>query len=178
MNPYIFTSERLGFRNWKIADTQLLFRINSDDKVMQYFPAKPSLADTESFIKRMQKMYSEEKYCYFAVDILETKQLIGFIGLCKQTYKADFNPAIDIGWRLHSSFWFKGFATEGAKACVNYAFEQLNINKIVSIAPIINTPSIAVMKKTGMKKVKEFKHPLLENYPNLQTCVLFEKIKK
>lgn len=174
MDNYIFTSERLGFRNWKASDTEKLYIINSDDEVMKYFPKKNSIAETEKFIERMQAMLFNEEYCYFAVETLKTATFIGFIGLSKQTYKADFNPSIDIGWRIHPDFWYKGFATEGAKACLHYAFHQLNIKRIISVAPIINVPSIAVMQKIGMRKVKEFKHPLLKAYQNLENCVLFE----
>ena len=177
MNSYIFTSERLGFRNWNSSDIDKLFEINSNDDVMRYFPFKPSLKDTEVFIHRMQKMYEEERFCYFAVDLLlETKEFIGFIGLSKQTYKADFNPSIDIGWRLHPKFWGKGFATEGAKACLYYAFYKLKIKEILSVAPKLNVPSIKVMEKLGMNRVKEFKHSLLKEFYELETCVLY-KIK-
>lgn len=175
MSDYIFTSERLGFRNWKATDLDNLFEINSNDRVMQYFPSKLKESDNRNFIERMQKMYTEEGFCYFAVELLNTNEFIGFIGLSKQTYQIDFNPSIDIGWRLHPFFWGKGYASEGAEACLNYAFNKLNIKKIVSVAPKINIPSITVMIKIGMQKVKDFKHPLLKEYPNLQTCVLFKK---
>ena len=175
MNSYIFISERLGFRGWKETDIDALFSINSNDKVMQYFPSKPNLKETKAFIIRMQKMYAINKYCYFAVEILATKEFIGFIGLCEQTYEIHFNPSIDIGWRMHPSFWGKGYATEGAKACLKYGFNQLNLDKIVAIAPEINTPSIKVMENIGMQKVEEFKHPLLKDNPELQTCVLYQK---
>jgi len=178
MNNYIFTSERLSFRNWKKSDIEALFNINSNDKVMRYFPSKPTMEATEAFIQRMQQMYAEEKFCYFAVETLDTNQFIGFIGLAKQTYEADFNPSIDIGWRLHPNFWGKGFATEGAKACLQYAFNELTIKKIVSVAPKINTPSISVMKKIGMQKVNDFKHPLLKDFPKLEDCVLYKKASK
>jgi len=174
MNTYLFASERLGFRNWKTSDIDLLYQINNNDTVMEFFPSKPSLQNTKDFITRMQDLYAQEKYCYFAVETLETNDFIGFIGFGKQIYEADFNPSTDIGWRLHPNFWGKGYATEGAKACLTYAFKQLNLSKIVSVAPKINLPSIKVMQKINMTKVKDFKHPLLKDYAHLETCVLFE----
>ena len=176
MDRYIFTSERLGFRNWEITDIDVLFKINSDDSAMQFFPSKPSKTDTKNFIERMQQQYTEKGFCYFAVEVLDTKECIGFIGISEQTYEIDFNPSIDIGWRIHPDFWGKGFATEGAKVCLQYAFKQLNLNEIVSVAPKINIPSIAVMKKIGMTKAKEFTHPKLLDSESLKDCVLY-KIK-
>lgn len=175
MKNYLFTSERLGFRTWKTSDIDSLFEINSNTEVMRYFPSIQTREQTEDFILRMQQQFSENKFCYFAVELLKNSKFIGFIGLCKQTYKTDFNPSVDIGWRLHPKFWNKGYATEGANACLQYGFQQLKLNKIVSVAVKDNLPSISVMQKIGMQKVKEFKHPLLLDYPDYIDCVLFEK---
>lgn len=177
MNDYIFTSERLGFRNWRADDADWFHRINSNTEVMRHFPKTYTLPQTEQLIERMQQQFNKHQFCYFAVEILATKENIGFIGLCEQTYEIDFNPSVDIGWRIHPDFWHKGYATEGAKACLHYGFEHCNLPKIVSVATKNNTPSISVMQKIGMQKVKEFKHPLLVDYPDLEDCVLYEVTK-
>ncbi|OSY89410.1 GNAT family acetyltransferase [Tenacibaculum holothuriorum] len=175
MKNYIFTSERLGFRNWKNSDIDFLFELNSNKEVMKYFPSTQTKEQCEAFMNRMQNLYYKTKFCYFLVEELTTQKSIGFIGLSEQTYKADFNPSIDIGWRLHPDFWNKGYATEGAKASLLYGFQQLKLKEIVSVAPIINAPSISVMNKIGMEKVNEFNHPLLAEFPNLEKCVLYRK---
>lgn len=172
-NPYIFTSKRLGFRKWNTSDIKTMHEISSDQEVMQYFPATQTKAQTTQFIQRMQQQFDENGYCYFAVEIIKTKEFIGFIGICKQTYEADFNPATDIGWRLHKRYWSKGYATEGARACLHFAFTVIGLKEIVAVAPKYNVPSISVMKKIGMTKVKEFEHPLLKEYPDLKDCVLY-----
>jgi len=174
-NNYLFTSERLGFRCWKSSDIDFLHEMNSSKKVMQYFPNTLSKQESEKFIVRMQQQYQQHELCYFATELIETKTLIGFIGLCYQTYEADFNPSVDIGWRIHSKYWKKGYATEGAKACLDYGFHQLNLSKIIAIAPKINIPSIHVMQKIGMQKGKAFMHPLLDANASLQPCILYEK---
>ena len=173
MDTYIFTSKRLGFRNWKTTDIDILFEINSNEKVMEFFPSIQTKEKTEVFIAKMQNQYAKKGFCYFAVELLETNLFIGFIGLSEQTYESDFTPAIDIGWRLHPKFWNKGYATEGAKRCLEYGFHQLKLEKIIATAPKINLPSIAVMEKIGMQKVKEFRHPLLLDFPDLVDCLLY-----
>lgn len=173
MENYIFTSNRLGFRNWKQSDIDQLLKLNSSKEVMKYFPSIPNKQQCESFITRMQKLYEEKKLCYFAVEVIDSEEFIGFIGLSEQTYEADFNPSIDIGWRLLPDFWGKGYATEGAKRCVDYAFNTLKLEKIVSVAPSINIPSITVMERIGMQKEYTFDHPLLKDYSELQECVLY-----
>jgi RimJ/RimL family protein N-acetyltransferase len=174
MKNYIFKSNRLGFRNWLPSDVDPMSEINAASKVMEFFPAIQSQTQTIEFIERMQNQFTEKGFCYFAVDKLEDETFIGFIGLSEQTFESDFTPCIDIGWRLSEKEWNKGFATEGAKRCLGFAFHELKLEKIKAICPKINFPSENVMKKIGMKKIAEFKHPKLLNDERLQDCVVYE----
>lgn len=175
---YIFKSERLGFRNWIPSDIEKMILINNDQEVMKYFPALPSKEQTIEFVDRMQKEYAKKNYCYFALDELESKRFIGFIGLCDQTYESDFTPCTDIGWRLCRSFWYKGFATEGAKACLDFANKHLKLPQIYAVSPSINKNSIKVMENIGMSFVKNFDHPGLKYHASLKNCVLYSYKKE
>jgi len=175
MENYLFKSERLGFRNWTDADKPKMTEINSDSKVMEFFPSIPNKEQTEEFVDRMKKQYSENGFCYFAVDKLDNNELIGFIGISEQNFESDFTPCVDIGWRLAQKEWGKGYATEGAKKCLDFAFNDVGLKTIKSICPKINDKSERVMEKLGMKKIKTFNHPLLKEYKTLESCVLYEK---
>lgn len=118
-------------------------------------------------------MYDKHGYTYFAVELLETKLPIGFIGIALQDYLDDMPPFIDIGWRLIPQYWGRGLATEGARATLTYAHQALNIREIYAVATIRNLPSINVMKKIGMTQVKTFLHPKLSDYPEIEECVLY-----
>lgn len=173
---YLFQSERLGFRNWLQPDIANMAEINADPVVMEFFPAIQPEAQTKEFIDKMQKQYAERGFCYFAVDRLDTGEFIGFIGLSIPGFEADFTPCVDIGWRLKRDAWHNGFATEGAKRCIEYAFDDLSIKKLVAIAPAVNLKSEQVMIKTGMQKVKNFNHPKLQGNTRLEDCVLYQVI--
>ena len=160
---HLFKSERLGFRNWESSDIEPMSEINSDEKVMEFFSRTQTKEQTIEFIDRMQKQFAEKEYCYFAVDKLEDNVLIGFIGINLQTFESDFTPCIDIGWRLKSSEWNKGYATEGAKRCLEYASKDLGIKKVYSITPVVNLKSEKIMLNIGMKKVKYFIFPALKD---------------
>lgn len=177
MKDYIFTSTRLGFRNWEESDIPELVKINQDDDVMAWFPKKPSPEETIRFIHRMQYTFHKKDFCYFAVDTLSDGAFVGFIGLNEQTFPSDFTPCVDIGWRLKKAAWNNGYATEGARACLAYGFTQVNLNQIAAMAPVVNARSQNVMKKIGMKKVTNFTHPELLSYPHLRECVLFSLTK-
>ena len=144
---YLFKSDRLGFRNW----------INSD-------------------IDKMRLMYSVRGYCYFAVEQLKDESFIGFIGLCYQDYESPVTPNIDIGWRLNKKCWNNGFATEGAKKCLEYGFNMIKLRNIISTTPKVNVKSIRVMEKIGMSKLTEFKHPRIKSDNKLSDFVCYEII--
>ena len=176
-STYIFSSQRLGFRAWQDSDIPLMTKISADPIVMEYFPSVADALQTESFLKRMQQMQIERGYCYFAVDRLEDKKFIGFIGLCYQEYESPVTPCVDIGWRLSPSAWGRGYATEGAQRCLAYGFETLGLAKIVAVATQHNIKSINVMKKAGMQFACAFEHPRLLDTPQLTTCVCYEIAK-
>jgi len=171
---YIFKSERLGFRNWLMDDLEDFAALNADVEVMEHFPKPLTKAETESFILRLQQHYDQYGHNYFATEILETGELIGFIGLAYQVYKTAFTPATDIGWRLKKSAWGKGYATEGAKKCLAYAFDELKLGSIISTCTLKNIRSERVMQKVGMTKMGTFNHPNLKDYPDYEKSVWYE----
>ena len=62
----------------------------------------------------------------------------------------------DIGFRFFEEHWNKGFATESAKACIDYGFENLNLKTIIGRAISENIASIKVLEKIGLKFEREF----------------------
>jgi RimJ/RimL family protein N-acetyltransferase len=156
-----------------MTDLAPLSALNADEDVMVFFPAVQTTEQTERFILRMQTQFERTGYCYFAVDTLKNGEFIGFIGLSEQVYISDFTPCIDIGWRLKKSAWNKGYATEGAKRSLEFAFDILHIEKVFSVAPEINVRSISIMKKLGMTFHSTFAHPNLEESPLLKNCSVY-----
>jgi len=163
---YIFTSERLGFRKWTNNDLVEFTQLNSDEKVMEHFPKTLTKKEVELLLKKLNLHLIEKGFTYYAVELHATNEFIGMIGLAHQEYKTDFTPAIDIGWRLKRSAWGMGYATEGAKRCIEYAFNVLKINTLIAVCTIHNQKSENVMKKIGMTKRGEFNHPELINHPD------------
>ena len=75
--------------------------------------------------------------------------MIGFLGLMTPSFEAHFTPAVEIGWRLSSKRWSQGYATEGAKAVLGYAFRKLQLPEVVSFTTVNNKASRRVMEKIG-----------------------------
>ena len=175
---YTITTERLGLRNWIAEDFEPFHAMNRDQKVMEFFPKLMTTEDTEAFVLRMQNHFNAHGFCYFAVEKLENKEFIGMIGLLHQTFNCKYTPCVDIGWRLKRSSWGQGFASEGAKACLNAGFNTFRLKEIYSFAPVINAASIHIMKKIGMKYLGEFEHPKLCDYPLLKECTVYKAKNK
>ena len=173
-NQYIFTSDRLGFRNWLKEDIEQFAKINADLEIMKYFSKPLTFIESEKQIYRYKKHYDKYGYNYFATELLDSGEFIGAVGLGYKDYKAKFNPATDIGWRLKKNVWNKGYATEGARKCLEYGFNKLNLKKIISTCTITNIKSENIMKKIGMIKKGEFNHPNLIGSPHLEKCVWYE----
>lgn len=169
------TTSRLLLRAWKDEDVEPFYKMNQSSVVMEYFPELWSMDMVQSFIVRMNEQLSRENYTLWAVEEKESKQFIGFIGLNHPTWDAHFTPCVEIGWRLAAEFWGKGYATEGAKATLEYAFQDLHIPEIVSFTVPDNFRSRRVMERIGMTRdfTGDFLHPKLAPDHKLAKHVLY-----
>ena len=148
--------------------------MNADLEVMEHFPKPLTEKETAELIDRFENHFLKNRHTYFATEILNSGEFIGFIGLAFQKYQTVFTPAVDIGWRLKKNAWGNGYATEGAKKCLEFGFNELNLEKIIATCTEKNSKSENVMKKIGMEKIGEFKHPKLKEYPEYEKCICYE----
>lgn len=111
----------------------------------------------------------KHKFTVWAACLKETEELMGFIGLKYIDWESNFTPAVEIMWRLGSQYWGKGFATEGAKASLEYGFKQCGLKEIVSFTVPTNVRSLRVMEKIGLKRDLngDFAHPKIPADHNL-----------
>lgn len=173
MKQYIET-QRLILRSWQEEDIPQLARLNSDDKVMEYFLKKLSYQETIALYNQIQEEFITSGFGAYAVEEKETGAFVGFVGLHNVTFEVDFAPAVEILWRLLPDFWGRGYATEAAIACLNYAKDELKLKEIVSFTSLLNNRSEHVMQKIGMTRIKEFSHPLVEPEHPLYKHILYK----
>ncbi|WP_342527317.1 GNAT family N-acetyltransferase [Chryseomicrobium sp. FSL W7-1435] len=164
---------RLKLRDWKDSDLEPFQYLNADEKVMRFFPKALSKKESDVFCQAIIAEIKECGFGLYAVEMKETKEFIGFIGFHRATFESDFTPCIEIGWRLKKEAWGKGYATEGAKACLEYGFEELGFDEIFSLTADINEPSKQVMRKIGLEFVKKFDHPRVDPKSMLRKHVLY-----
>lgn len=171
----ILETERLFLRTFQENDVESLIAISQDEKVMQFFPAIPTREEIIAFIDRIITHQEEKNFSLYAAEIKSTGEMIGFVGLFTATFTAHFTPAIEIGWRLSSKHWNQGYATEAAKAVLDYAFRKLDLDEVVSFTSELNKPSIRVMQKIGLHTNLEdnFDHPKVPTGCPLMGHVLY-----
>lgn len=164
---------RLRLRDWQEADFEPFSQMNADEEVMKFFPKTLSKQESDAFAQAIIAEIKEFGFGLYAVEVKETSEFIGFIGFHRATFESDFTPCIEIGWRLKKEEWGRGYATEGAKACLQYGFEELGFDEIYSFTAAINEPSKHVMRKIGLQFVKEFDHPRIDKDSSLLKHVLY-----
>ena len=168
---------RLLLRRWRETDLGAFTKMNADPEVMRHFPEAYSEERTKQFYNIIQKEFSEYGYGLYAVEEKSNSSFIGFIGFHWARFAADFCPCIEIGWRLDKDYWNKGYATEGAKACLEYGFAHLGFDSVYSFTSNKNIPSQRVMQKIGMRLYQHFEHPeIAENHPlRPHVCYVIDK---
>lgn len=170
---YTLTTERLGLRKWTADDLAPFAAINSDPVVMRHFPTILSREKTERFVRSIQEHFTQHGYGLYAVDLLANDAFIGFVGLNWATFSAHFTPCVEIGWRLATQYWGKGYATEAARACLKYGFTELDLPEICSFTATENTNSVAVMERIGLRYRGNFGHPRIDPGHRLHPHVLY-----
>jgi [ribosomal protein S5]-alanine N-acetyltransferase len=169
----IISTERLGLRRWVDSDVEPFVRMNQDTEVMRYFPRPNTAVETIAFITRINTFFDEYGYGLFALELKATGEFIGYTGFAKPRFESWFTPCVEIGWRLKRDAWGQGYAMEAAKACLDYGFKELGLDRVYSFTALSNTPSERVMQKIGMERVGEFDHPMIEAGHPLQRHVLY-----
>ncbi|CAM2933424.1 acetyltransferase [Legionella steigerwaltii] len=168
-------TKRLLLRAWSDHDIAPFFSINQDPKVMEFIPTLWTMDMVTYFIEQMNAQLAAKNYTLWAVEEKSTQQFMGFIGLNNPVWEAHFTPCVEIGWRLASSFWGMGYATEGAQAVLDYAFHVLKLKEIVAFTVPDNLRSQRVMEKLGMIRDEngDFLHPKVDPVNSLAKHYLF-----
>ncbi|HEY8191605.1 MAG TPA: GNAT family N-acetyltransferase [Alphaproteobacteria bacterium] len=172
-------TERLLLRRWKESDRPAFADMSADPEAMKFLGGVWSRAASDNFIDRAQKHFDDHGYGLYATELKETGTLIGFVGIRNVPFDAHFTPAIEIGWRLGQEFWGQDYATEAASKVLEYGFNHLGLNEIVSFTSPVNVPSWRLMEKLGMISRPEdnFRHPKVPSDDILSEHVLY-RLKK
>ncbi|MFZ4261657.1 GNAT family N-acetyltransferase [Sphingobacterium sp. HJSM2_6] len=155
----IIETERLILREIVPSDAADLFELDSDPEVHRYIENKPVKAIDEIYpvIEMLRKQYEDYGIARWAVVDKLSKECLGCCGL--KYFIGPLNGHqnfVELGYRFKRKHWHKGYATESAKAIMEYAQEQLHLTKIYAITDPENEYSKKLLYNLGFKLINRF----------------------
>lgn len=147
MNIPRLETERLILREWREeTDFDTYAAMMADPDVMRYLIGKPAPRfEAWRSMAVMVGHWSLRGYGHWAVEERATGRFVGRIGFLYP----DGWPGFEIGWTLAREHWGKGFATEGGRRALSFAFDELARDHVISLIHPDNAASIAVATRLG-----------------------------
>lgn len=172
--PLSLNTERLILRTWKPNDLEPFARLNGNPETLRYYPATLDRVQSDAIAHRSQRLIEEQGWGQWAVELKESGKFIGMVGLNRPVADLPFQPCVEVVWRLLPEFWGKGYATEAARASLDFGFDTLGLEQIVAYTAQLNLPSQTVMQRLGMQaQPGTFDHPLVPAGHKLVPHVLY-----
>jgi len=151
----ILETERLYLRELRFDDKKELMKVLSDPESMEFYPNPFDEEKVEAWIKWNIENYRKYGHGLWAVILKESDVFIGDCGITMQNIDNEIVP--EIGFHIIKKYCNKGYATEAALACKEYAFNVLQYPKVFSYTTVRNISSQKVAEKIGMRLYKSFK---------------------
>lgn len=168
-------TRRLLLRRFRPSDLPALAEIHADPKVMETLGALLDRAASDALVARFEAAFEDHGFGFYCVEVKGGPSCIGFVGLSVPTFEAPFQPCVEIGWRIASREWGKGFAPEAAEAVLEDAFGTLGLDEVLSFTAVTNLRSRRVMEKLGFHRDpgEDFDHPRVPEGDPLRRHVLY-----
>ncbi|MBX9671664.1 MAG: GNAT family N-acetyltransferase [Candidatus Obscuribacterales bacterium] len=159
----VLETDRLILRYFQDQDGPAMDRVFGDAEVMRFGDGVQSSTWVRNWLRDCLDKYEQYGYGPWAVIKKSTLESIGYCGLF---YFPDVNgsPEVEVGYRLARQFWGQGYATEAVLAVRDYAFQNLELSRLIAMIDPGNVASIHVAEKAGMRYESDvmfdgFDHP-------------------
>ena len=146
MNEVTLETERLILRMWRESDFEPYAELCADPEVMRYLGGK--VFDRTEAWRNMASIIGHwylRGYGFWAIEEKESGRFAGRIGCINP----EGWPGFEIGWTLKHEFWGKGYASEGGRRALEYAFKELDKSHVISLIHAENRRSINVAERLG-----------------------------
>lgn len=166
-------TERLVIRPWTDADRAPFAAMSADPAVMATLGPLMTREQSDALIDRLIDRQARDGHCFWAVERKADAAFLGWNGLIIGS--RPIAGELEIGWRLARAAWGAGYATEAARAVLDWGFANRPVPRIVAITAAINTRSQAVMRRLGMVRQLDldFDHPQVPDGDPLQPHVTY-----
>ena len=150
MAEHVLETGRLLLREMTGGDFPALCRMLRDPEVMYAYEHAFSEEEARDWLRRQRDRYARDGIGLWAVVEKCSGEMVGQCGLTWQDcgYPA---PVLEVGYLLERAAWHRGYATEAARACRDYAFDRLGAGEVFSIIRDSNLPSQRVARRNSME---------------------------
>jgi RimJ/RimL family protein N-acetyltransferase len=149
----ILETPRLMLREFVPGDVDALAAVIGDPETMKHYPAPFDRAAVVDWIERNRRRYEADGFGLWAMVLKGSGELVGDCGLIRQDLNG--TSEIEIGYHVRRDLWGRGLATEAARACRDYGFANLPVDRLISLIRPENLPSRRVAEKNGMRITEE-----------------------
>lgn len=146
----ILETERLILRTWTYADAERLFEICSDAETMLHIgDRKPyeSVEMAREFLNWVVPYQLKMGFSRWAVIEKQSGEIIGSCGFAFRDMEE-----VELGYLFAREVWGKGFATEAARACLKYGFDEIGFETIIGLTDLDHEKSQNVLRKIGFRE--------------------------
>ena len=148
MSEVRLETDRLIMRMWRTDDFEPYLELCSDLEVMRFLGGKA--LDPYECWKHLAFMVGHWHllgFGHWAIEEKATGRFVGRVGFLNP----EGWPGFELGWTLARKFWGRGYASEAARRALQYAFEELDKDHVISLIDPLNTNSIRVAERLGEK---------------------------
>lgn len=150
-------TDRLILREMTPDDFDALYAVLADSDIMQHYPYAFDEARVRRWIDRNLERYEKDGFGLWAVVLKETGEMIGDCGITMQNIHGTLLP--EIGYHIRRDQQRRGYASEAAAACIQYAFRKYDFPAVYSYMKYTNVASYSTAMKNGMRFIEEYPDP-------------------
>ncbi len=174
MAGFAIETERLVLRSWRDDDKTPFAAICADPRVMATLGPVMDRAASDALLERVKRIEAAHGHTFWALERKADAALIGWCGVIRGN-AGPVEGKAEIGWRLAHDAWGQGYATEAARASLDWLFENLSEDAAWAITSFGNQRSRAVMERLGMRyhPELEFDHPRIAEGDPLRRHVTY-----
>ena len=144
----ILTTPRLLLRKFVLDDAPALEAVLGDPVTMQFYPSAVDRKGVVSWIEKNITRYQQDGHGLWAMLLKGSNELIGDCGCAMQ--EVEGKQEVEVGYHVRRDLWGRGYATEAARACMDYAFTRLGAKRVISMIRPPNVASRRVAEKNGL----------------------------